>query len=448
MMNNNKIGVISLGCDKNRVDTENMLFLLGEAGFCFVDNTNEADIMLINTCGFIESAKKESIDTILEIVEKKKQGIIKYIIISGCLVERYSKELFEEIKEVDAFVGISSEKNIVKIIENLSRGERIFDITKEKRTYTKGRITTTPMHYAYLRISDGCDKNCSYCAIPGIRGRYHSICIEDLLEEAIYLIDNGAKELILVAQDVSCYGKDIYGKPMLKELMKELIKLNLWKIRLLYVYPENIDKELIKMISQEEKIAKYIDIPLQHINEFILKRMNRKTSAKQIKELLNMINETDSDIAIRSTFIVGFNGEDRQKYKELKQFVKTCNELDYFGFFGYSIEEGTPASEYKEGNIEENTIEKRLKELEKIRDKRIKKNNKKYLGKTIEVIYEGIDYDKQCFYGRNEQNSPEIDTLVYFVSEKNLQIGNIYFIKILSTKFDLYGKVVGEKENA
>lgn len=439
-----KVATISLGCDKNRVDTENMLYLLKQAGYILTQDTSSADYLLINTCGFIDKAKEESIDTILEMAAIKKKTGAK-IIVTGCLSERYGGELFENIDEVDAFVGVQSEQNILDIISSIDNGERVLQINKEKMPYMAGRVLTTPYHYAYLKIADGCDNFCSYCAIPYIRGRYKSVPIEKLISEAKGLIEQGVKEIILVAQDTTLYGKDLYGQASLKELLKELVKLDVWKIRILYAYPEQIDLELIEMISKEEKIAKYIDIPLQHIEDSILQRMNRKSNTNNIKALLKNIKKIDSDIAIRTTFIVGFNGETDDKYKELKKFVKSNEEIDYVGFFGYSIEEGTPASKFTEGNISQKVIAKRVLELEKIWSKKTLSNNQKYVGKKLDVIYEGIDYDKQCFWGRIEQNAPGIDTKVFFTSSMPLDIGRVYKAKISVADFNLYGEVEGEK---
>lgn len=439
-----KIATISLGCDKNRVDTENMLFLLERAGYTLTQDTIDADYLLVNTCGFIDKAKEESIDTIFEMAGIKKKTGAK-IIATGCLSERYGNELFESIGEVDAFVGIHSEQNIVNIIDCIDKGERVLQINKEKMPYMAGRVLTTPYHYAYLKIADGCDNFCSYCAIPKIRGRYKSVPLDKLIIEAKSLIEQGVKEIILVAQDTTLYGKDLYDKPSLKELLKELVKLELWKIRILYAYPEQIDVELIEMISKEEKIAKYIDIPLQHIEDSILKRMNRKSNSDNIRALLKSIKSIDSNIAIRTTFIVGFNGETEEKYKVLKEFIEENEEIDYVGFFAYSIEEGTPASKFKDGNIPKKTIDKRVLELEKIWSQKTIRNNQKYIGKKLEVIYEGIDYDKQCFWGRIEQNAPEIDTKVYLKASIPLDIGRVYTAEITAAEFDLYGKIDGEK---
>lgn len=443
---NKKIATISLGCDKNRVDTEKMLYLLQQAGYELTQNSEQADILLVNTCGFIESAKKESIEAILEMAQIKNKDSNKKLVVTGCLSQRYGEQIFNELSEVDAFVGVDAEADIVNIIDSLSKGQRALITERlDNACFNQGRVITTPYYYAYLKIADGCDNCCSYCAIPKIRGRYKSQPKENILSEAKSLINNGVKEIILVAQDTTLYGVDLYGKPMLKDLMRELTELEgLWKIRLLYAYPERVDTELISMISQNPKIAKYIDIPLQHIDDYILNRMNRKSSSKSIKELLRNIKQIDEDIVVRTTFIVGFNGETKERYKQLKDFLLTTDDIDYAGFFGYSVEEGTPASKFIEGDISKREIAKRVKDLEKIWSQKIIEKHKKYQDKTIKVIYEGVDYDKQCFWGRTEFNAPDIDTKVYLKSDMPLNIGNIYDAKVTKTGFALYAKVICE----
>lgn len=435
-----KVAAISLGCDKNRVDTENMLFLLTQAGYSLTQNPEEADYILVNTCGFIEKAKKESIETILEMADYKKDG--KKLIVTGCLAERYGKELFSGLGEADAFVGVQSENEIVEIVKKLDN-ERVLDISQGYRKYVSGRVLTTPYHYAYLKIADGCDNRCSYCAIPYIRGAYRSTEMPLLIEEAQGLINQGIKEIILVAQDTTLYGQDLYGKPMLKELLRELVKLDLWKIRILYAYPERIDKELIELISGEEKIAKYLDIPLQHIDDAVLKRMNRKSTRQGIEAMLKMIKEIDNSIAVRTTFIAGFNSETAERYQNLKQFIAETEGIDYAGFFAYSPEEGTPAMKFSEGKVSKKETAERVRELEKLWSQKTKRIQQKYVGKTLEVIYEGIDFDKQRLWGRTQFNAPEIDTRVYLEADFTLEIGTVYLAEIYKADFNLYGKIGG-----
>ncbi|MDD3947316.1 MAG: 30S ribosomal protein S12 methylthiotransferase RimO [Clostridia bacterium] len=431
-----KIGMVSLGCDKNRVDSEKVLYTLQQAGYKVVSNGADADIIIINTCAFIDAAKKVSIDTILEYADLKEKENKKLVVI-GCLAQRYATELAEQLPEVDLFVGIDSYRNIAEILED--KFGRVV-MMPEPSFCEKGRILTTPAHYAYLKIADGCNNFCSYCAIPFIRGRYRSYPVEALLEEAWGLADQGVKELIVVAQDTTRYGKDLYGDYRLKTLLRKLIELPFTKIRLLYAYPELIDDELIELISTEEKMAKYLDIPLQHIDDNVLKRMNRRSRSGEIYALLDKIKSRAPEIALRSSFIVGFPQESEEEFDKLKSFIAQ-NYIDYAGFFPYSREENTVAAEMK-GQILARIKKAREKELSKLQSINIVNTHKKYLGRTMKVIYEGIDYTKSCFVGRNEYNAPEIDTKVYFTSKIPLAIGEYYNVKITETGFHLKGETV------
>lgn len=432
-----KVGMISLGCDKNRVDSENVLYSFDKAGYSIVNNAAEADILIVNTCAFIEAAKKESIDAILEMADVKKQSDApKKLIVIGCMAERYAEELKLSIPEADVFAGINTYHNIVSIVENEAGV-----VKAEKYTsYDKGRIITTPAHYAYLKIADGCDNFCTYCAIPYIRGRYISYPMEELIAEARRLYADGVKELIIVAQDTTKYGTDLYGENKLIELLKSVCGIGFLRVRLMYAYPELIGKELVEFISTEPAMCKYLDVPIQHVDDGVLKRMNRRTSGADIGNLLNLIKSIDPDIAVRSSFIVGFPGESEEEFDNLKEFIKK-GLIDYAGFFAYSREEGTRA--YKlPGQLPEKVKKQRLKTLSVLQSEVIEKKHAAYIGKVIKVIYEGIDYDKQIFYGRNEQNAPDIDTLVYFRSDFSLEIGEIYDVKITGTGFNLYGETV------
>ncbi len=435
---NKKIAAVSLGCDKNRVDTENMLFLLTKAGYTLTQNPEEADYILVNTCGFIQKAKEESIQTVLEMSDYKRDG--KKLIVTGCLAERYGKELYDGLPEADALVGVQSENNIVEIVRKLD-GERVLEISSEYRKYVSGRVLTTPYHYAYLKIADGCDNRCSYCAIPYIRGAYRSTEMPLLIAEAKGLIEQGVKEIILVAQDTTLYGQDLYGRPMLKELLRRLAELDLWKIRILYAYPERVDRELVEIISKEKKIAKYIDIPLQHIDDAVLKRMNRKSKRQDIEDMLKMIKSIDEGIAIRTTFIAGFNSETQERYQSLKNFIADTQYIDYAGFFAYSPEEGTPAQNFTDDKVSKRQANARVRELERLWSQRTCGIQQKYVGKTVEVIYEGIDFDKQKLWGRTEHNAPEIDTRVYLEADFTLEIGTVYRAQIYKADFNLYGKI-------
>lgn len=439
MMKNKKIGMVSLGCDKNRVDTEKVLYSLTESGYTITQNVDDADILVVNTCAFITTAIRESIDTILELAEQKKNRDVK-LVVMGCFAERFALEVKDELVEVDAFIGVNSYENIVEIFNNLD--ERPIVLEKTPCKHIKGRVQTTPAHYAYLKIADGCDNFCTYCTIPYIRGRYRSYPIEDLIQEAKELAENGVKELILVAQDTTRYGKDLYGKYMLKELLKELVKIDFYKIRILYAYPELVDDELIELIASEDKIAKYIDIPLQHISNKVLKDMHRRNTKEEAYSLLTKLRERCPSIAIRSTFIVGFPGETDEDFSELKQLVST-GLIDYAGFFAYSREKGTLAYKMKD-QVPYRVKKAREKELSRMQSAIIENRHLKYLGTNMEVIYEGIDYNKGKFYGRPEYNAPDIDTKIYFTSTFPLEVGNVYKVKITKAGFNPIGETVIE----
>lgn len=433
-----KIGFISLGCDKNRVDSEKVLAMLVKKGYTITNKAEDADAIIINTCAFIRDAKVESIDAILEMVDLKKKNKDLKIIVIGCLAERYSEEVKFEIPDVDVVLGLGTYDEIENVLEGINSSDIYISSDKEEK-YCIERVQTTPHYYAYLKIADGCNNFCSYCAIPKIRGRYRSYPMEHLLEEAKLLIKNGVKELIVVAQDTTRYGIDLYSKKRLVELLKELCKLDFYKIRLLYAYPELVDDELIDLIANEEKMAKYIDIPLQHINDEILKKMNRRISSKTIYKLLDKIRKANPNIVIRSSFIVGFPGETKDQFLELKRFIK-AGYIAYAGFFAYSQEEDTVAAKLRD-QIDQKTKQKRVEQLTKIQSKVIIRNHKKYKNTSQKVIYEGIDYELDAFYGRNEFNAPDVDTKVFFIADKPLNVGEIYDVNILRPDFHLVGAV-------
>lgn len=421
--------LITLGCDKNRVDSEKMLYNLLNAGHRLV-NESDAEFVVINTCAFIDKAKKETIDTIFAVAEHKKDRL-KKIIVTGCFAQRYGSEA--DFAEVDRFVNIDEEINIVNIINE------VFGTKSKNYDFCDKRTLTTPQHYAYLKIADGCDNRCAYCAIPQIRGKYISKTVEELVAEGKELVASGVKEIILVAQDTTNYGKDIYGEPSLVRLLKELIKLDVWKVRILYAYLEKIDDKLLQLIKCSDKIAKYLDIPLQHIDGEMLRAMNRRSTEQQIYDMLNKIRKDYSEIAIRSSFIVGFPTEEERQHNKLVNFVK--ERLNYAGFFSYSKEENTPAYNMKPLQSKA-TVKKWITECEKAQVLATLKWQSAFKDKIIEVIYEGIDFDKQCFYGRNEYNAPDIDTLVYFTASIVPEIGKVYNIEITKTDFHLYGRVI------
>ncbi len=423
--------MISLGCDKNRVDSEKMLSLIKIAGYTVVDNADNADVVIVNTCAFIDSAKKEAIDVILSTAELKSKNL-KRLIVTGCFAERYRNEV--DFPEVDRFVSLKEEADIVKILEGLT------EITPCRELDNNiGRVQTTPAHYAYLKIADGCDNRCSFCAIPYIRGKYRSLPIENLVKEAAELVNNGVKELILVAQDTTRYGCDLYGKPSLVRLIRELSALPVWKIRVLYAYPELIDEELLAEIATNEKIAKYLDIPLQHADNGLLKKMNRR--GRDYDKLCEKIRSAVPEIALRSSFICGFPYETDAEHKTLLDFL--ANGVDFGGFFAYSPEEGTPSYSWKP-RANARTVKRWIAECEDAQTRFTLSRQKRFIGKTIEVIYESIDFDKQLFCGRSEFNAPEIDTLVYFTADFPLMVGNVYKVKITDTDFNLYGCAVNE----
>lgn len=437
------VGVISLGCDKNRVDTELMLTFLQEAGYGFTNDPSKADIIIVNTCGFIASARTESMDTIEEMIEYKQAGTCKRLVVTGCMPQRWLKEMQHDLPEVDIFLGIDQYPYIAKHLEDSFANKETKVIktgSMETIPYVKNRIITTPMHYAYLKIADGCNNHCTFCTIPSIRGSYRSRDMDVLLNEATDLVNNGAREIILIAQDITRYGTDLYGEPKLLELIRRLSKIeHLEWIRLLYCYPELITKDLIEEMQTNKKLCNYIDIPLQHVADNVLKRMNRRTKKQDIEQLIEYIQSAKTPIAIRTTFMVGFPGETEQDFRELYDFIKKYK-LDHVGFFAYSLEAGTPAGTMQ-NQIPEKIKQKRLLELVRLQKKIASENNKKMIGKVIDVCYEGIDYHKGLFFGRSQYQSPEIDTICYFKSETITEIGSVYKVKIKKVRgYDLVGE--------
>ena len=438
-----KIGTVSLGCDKNRIDTENMLAFLKDDGFELTANPEDADIIIVNTCAFIESAKTESIDTIFEMAQYKKEGKCKYLVVTGCLSQRYMKELYDQMPEVDLFVGTASYKKLPEYIRDMvkTNSRNYYENDINERYFSPKRVLTTPQHFAYLKVAEGCDNHCTYCAIPAIRGKFTSRTIEDIEAEAKELVEKyGVQELVLVAQDVSKFGHDNYGTKKLVDLLKVLCKTNVAWIRLLYLYPENITDELLDFMASEDKMCKYLDIPLQHVSDKILKLMNRHLQKSDIEKLFQKI-ESYNCFTIRSTFIVGFPREDENDFKELYDFIKE-GRIDRCGFFAYSKEEGTAAARLT-GQIDEKTKLERQAKLYKAQQKVMAKRMTSQIGRVVEVIYEGIDYDRQMFYGRSKSDAPEIDTKVFFTSDNLVDVGSIYKVKIEKVEdLNYIGKVV------
>ena len=429
------IGVISLGCDKNRVDTEKMLAVLGSDKI--TQDQEEAQIIIVNSCAFLESSRKEAIETVFDVNELRKTGKLEKIVLTGCMPQKFVADMFDEFKEVDVFLGTGDYEYLPEAIELAYQGERVNFVGKAKEFKEKKRVVTTPLHYAYLKIADGCDNHCTYCLIPSIRGKYRSEKEEDLVAEAQSLGD--VKELILVAQDVTRYGEDIYGENKFAELLRKLSALdNIGSIRILYCYPDKLTDELIAEIKNNDKIIKYLDIPLQHADPVVLKRMNRKGTGEGYLKLIAKLRKEIPDIAIRSTFIAGFPGETEEQFENLLEFIKKAK-LTNAGFFAYSREEGTPAYRLSD-QIDEKVKQSRVKKLYAAQKKVSEERNKSLVGKQIKVICDGVDYDKQSFYGRAYFSAPEIDGKAYFTYDGEIKQGEYYDVKITKADaYDLYG---------
>ena len=447
-----KVGFISLGCSKNLVDTEMMVGLFRKKGFSIVNNPEEAEIIVVNTCGFIESAKEEAINTLLEMAEYKKHNC-KYLIATGCLVERYKDELIKELPEVDKFIKFSDYSTFwEQIVENECLKNELSDVKKQKTNkldYNR-RVVTTGENFAYLRIADGCDNFCTFCAIPYIRGRFKSREIEDILEEANELVKQGYREIILIAQDTTKYGIDIYGKPKLAELINKLSKIEgIEWIRFLYSYPETITEELINEVKNNDKVCKYFDIPMQHCSDKILKSMNRKTSKKRMMDLIDKLRNEIPNVIIRSTLMVGFPGETAQDFDELCEFVKWAK-FDKLGCFTYSKEEGTSA-EKMINQVHHQTKKSRYNKLMKLQQDISKQNLKRFIGKEFKTLIEDAfvnDEGDLFFVGRTYMDVPEIDGYVYIKGNKELQeliqINTFVNCKIVEVnEYDLIGAIIG-----
>lgn len=412
-----KVGIISLGCAKNRVDAEMMLYTLREAGFHIVDDPAMADAAIINTCGFIESAKQESIEEILELAKLKKEGQIKAIIVTGCLSERYQSDVMKELYEVDAVIGIGANADIAQVVTKALNGQKVESFPdKLQMPLSGGRVQSTPLHYAYLKVADGCDNRCTYCAIPLIRGPFRSRTLEDLTEEAQALAKKGVKELIVIAQDTTRYGEDLYGRLMLPELLRRLCKIDgIEWIRLLYCYPDRMTDELIDTIAFEDKILKYIDLPLQHCSGSVLKAMNRRGDREALTALLAKIRDRIPGVVLRTTLITGFPGETEQDFEELSQFVNDV-QFERLGCFPYSQEEDTPAASF-ENQIEEEIKLHRQEIIMEQQHTIMERYCQSLVGKTITVLTEGYDRYAQCYFGRSAADSPDVDGKVFFTSD-------------------------------
>lgn len=438
-----KIMFVSLGCDKNLVDTENMLGILRDHGFEFTDDEMEAEIIAVNTCCFINDAKQESINTILEMAEHKKDGKCKVLVVSGCLAHRYQDEIVKEIPEVDAFIGTSSYDKIADVIQAVLEGRTYNCVESADRLpmVNHKRIVTTGGYFEYLKIAEGCNKHCTYCIIPSIRGNYRSYPMEYLVEQARFLAENGTKELILVAQETTMYGTDIYGKKCLPELLHQLAQIEDLKwIRILYCYPEEIDDAFIEAIKTEPKVCNYLDMPIQHASDSILKRMGRRTSKQELIDIIRKLRENIPDIALRTTLITGFPGETQEDHEEMMEFVDTM-EFDRLGVFTYSPEEGTPAAKMPEQIDEELKQQWRDEVMELQQEVSIDKSAD-MVGKTIEVMIEGKISDDEAYVGRSYKDAPNVDGYVFVNTTANLMSGDVVKVKITGAmEYDLIGSI-------
>lgn len=438
-----KVSVISLGCAKNLTDAEVMLAKLEKGGYEITYNEREAEILIVNTCAFIDSAKQESIDTIIDLADLKKDAKLKFLIVAGCMGERFSKEVLEELPEVDGVCGTGDFDDIVSVIEKVKKERGIYLKGSEYACLdTTDRILATPPYTAYLKIAEGCSNHCTYCVIPKIRGKYRSRDKESIISEARSLVNKGVKELVLIAQDTSCYGKDLYGKPVLAELLRELSKIdNLEWIRVHYLYPEGVTDELIEEFKINKKLVKYFDIPLQHISDKILKKMARRTDKEQIKSLIKRIRDNVDGAVIRTSLIVGFPGETDEDYYELYDFLKEYK-LDRVGVFAYSQEESTPAAGY-DNQIEDEVKQDRKCKLEELLMEITDTKNQKKIGQTTEVLVEGKDKVLKMYYGRTYADSIDVDPKVFFKSENDIEEGS--FVKVKLTDYidcDMIGELV------
>ena len=435
---------ISLGCDKNLVDSEVMIGLLADRGYQMTDDETRADVIVINTCCFIHDAKEESIQTILEMAEYKKTGTLKALIVTGCLAQRYQEEILEEIPEVDEVLGTTSYDKIVEAIEEALEGRggvRIEDIDALPLPDTK-RLVTTGGHFAYLKIAEGCDKHCTYCIIPKIRGNYRSVPMDRLVKEARDLAEDGVKELILVAQETTIYGTDLYGEKSLHRLLRELCKIDgiRW-IRILYCYPEEIDDSLIQVMKEEPKICHYLDLPIQHASTEILRRMGRRTSREDLEEIIGKLRREIPDIAIRTTLITGFPGETKEQHEELMDFVDQM-EFDRLGVFTYSPEEGTPAAGM-EGQVPEEVKEDRQAELMELQQEIAFDLAEDMIGREVLVMIEGKVADENAYVGRTYKDAPNVDGLIFVNTDEELMSGDLARVKVTgAAEYDLIGELM------
>ena len=448
-----KLFCVSLGCDKNLVDTEKMLGVAGGLGVSFTDDETEADAILINTCCFIGDAKEESVNTILDMARYKEEGKCRALIVAGCLAQRYKQEIIDEIPEVDAILGTTSYEEIGNVLTRLfeengeeKKAEHIscFHDLKELPTQAEKRVMTTGGHYAFLKIAEGCDKRCTYCIIPYLRGPYRSVPMEQLLAEARELADNGVRELILVAQETTLYGKDLYGEKSLPKLLHELAQIpGIYWIRIQYCYPEEITDELIQTIKSEEKVCHYLDIPIQHASDRILRRMGRRTHKAELKERISTLRREIPDIALRTTFICGFPGETQEDHEELMEFVDEM-EFERVGVFTYSAEEYTPAYSYTD-QIPEKVKEERRADVMELQQEIAFEHCENMVGKVLDVMIEGKVADEPAYVGRTYMDAPNVDGLIFVNADEMLMSGDFVRVKVTgANEYDLIGEVYHE----
>lgn len=435
---------VSLGCDKNLVDSEVMLGLLDAKGYQIVDDETQADVMVINTCCFIHDAKEESIQTILDMARYKEEGRLKALVVTGCLAQRYKQEIIDEIPEVDVVLGTTSYDKIVEAVEEALEGKsevELADINALPLPETK-RLVTTGGHYAYLKIAEGCDKHCTYCIIPKVRGNYRSVPMERLIKEAQELAGQGVKELILVAQETTVYGQDIYGEKSLHKLLKELCQIKgiRW-IRLLYCYPEEIDDNLIQVMKEEPKICHYLDLPIQHASDAILKRMGRRTSKQQLIDTITKLRKEIPDIALRTTLITGFPGETQEQHEEVMEFVDEM-EFERLGVFTYSPEEDTPAATMPD-QIDEEVKEDRQADIMELQQEIVFDQAEDMIGKEVLVMIEGKVADENAYVGRTYRDAPNVDGLIFVNTDEELMTGDFAKVKVTgAAEYDLIGELM------
>ncbi|MBO5409762.1 MAG: 30S ribosomal protein S12 methylthiotransferase RimO [Clostridia bacterium] len=438
-----KVAMISLGCPKNQVDAERMLAALIGNSFEISDCYDGADAVIINTCGFIDAAKEEAIENILNMAQLKEEGIIGKIIVTGCLSQRYQNEIFDEMPEVDAVIGIGANGNIAEIVKRVIEGERILEVpSNEELPLTGQRVLTTPEYWAYLKIAEGCSNRCTYCTIPSIRGNFRSVEFETVIEEAKQLAQNGIKELILVAQDTTNYGSDLYGKLRLPELLDALCEIEgIEWIRMLYCYPDKITDELLNTMARQEKVLPYIDLPLQHADDKILKLMNRKGDNAFLRSLIERIREKLPDAVIRTTMIIGFPGEGEKEFETLAEFINEV-EFDRLGCFAFSPQEGTPAFDM-EDQVEEDVKARRGEIIMNDQLEIVTLKNQERIGKTYKVLVEDYDAYADCYYGRTYMDAPEIDGIISFTTTKDYENGDFADVKVIGVnEYDLIGRDV------